>query len=481
MNRGSPRSPTYRRDGRPRRRTRRRRNVPGRAPNGSVGRTRRGHGSPPAARAEAVRRGARRSLPQGGHRAALRTARRRCGSTTASTCSSSRSATSGAGTGCSSRRAASPEPTVSDSTRSGSSPAGAGSRSTRGCRPARACGRSSRHRPLTYVGKYQGASPRRASRALDGGQLRCRPRVVFTDPQAASVGDARGRCRRRSRSPRCPGRRPTREYAESPGFMTLISDGERLTGAHALGPDAGGVAAAGDGRDPGRDSARGAARHDPAVPDLLRDLPPRVPAARRSSARNRVTGAHGPTTTHRHEFCFRIGGWPDPAARFPDFRLSNHAGNERRLSDLVGGDPTRSNQFLRGWWCSKEQEFFRRMLREGVLGVAHPPVGPVNERYGSANLWPGTASRGKNHERRRYRVKRAGVQRAGRARHRLSRGTAARPRRGAARGPPLHLRRAAATTSTRCGRRSTRSDTFEEPLAPEVREELLEAFGWRGK
>jgi dihydrolipoamide dehydrogenase len=31
----------------------------------------------------------------------------------------------------------------------------------------------------------------------------------------------------------------TREYADSPGFMTLISDGERLTGAHALGPDAG--------------------------------------------------------------------------------------------------------------------------------------------------------------------------------------------------------------------------------------------------
>src|SRR3712207_7425397 len=31
----------------------------------------------------------------------------------------------------------------------------------------------------------------------------------------------------------------TREYAEEPWFMTLVSDGERLIGAHALGPDAG--------------------------------------------------------------------------------------------------------------------------------------------------------------------------------------------------------------------------------------------------
>src|SRR5207245_9968307 len=29
-------------------------------------------------------------------------------------------------------------------------------------------------------------------------------------------------------------------YAESNGFLTLLSDGERLTGAYALGPEAGG-------------------------------------------------------------------------------------------------------------------------------------------------------------------------------------------------------------------------------------------------
>jgi peroxiredoxin len=51
-----------------------------------------------------------------------------------------------------------------------------------------------------------------------------------------------------------------------------------------------------------------------------------------------------------------------PGSRFPDFALTDHAGNERRLSELVGGDPT-VLQFYRGWWCPKEQEFFRRLLR----------------------------------------------------------------------------------------------------------------------
>jgi hypothetical protein len=36
------------------------------------------------------------------------------------------------------------------------------------------------------------------------------------------------------------GRSPyTRAYAVSNGYLTLLSDGERLTGAHALGPEAG--------------------------------------------------------------------------------------------------------------------------------------------------------------------------------------------------------------------------------------------------
>ena len=48
-------------------------------------------------------------------------------------------------------------------------------------------------------------------------------------------------------------------------------------------------------------------------------------------------------------------------ADFPDVDLLDHAGNRRRLSDLVAGDPV-VLQFFRGWWCPKEQTFFRRLL-----------------------------------------------------------------------------------------------------------------------
>jgi pyruvate/2-oxoglutarate dehydrogenase complex dihydrolipoamide dehydrogenase (E3) component len=95
--------------------------------------------------------------------------------------------------------------------------------------------------PLTYMGKYQG---RVAAANILGRPAEANydavPRVVFTDPQAASVGEAEGPVTATvpiSEVPRTA--TYTREYAESPGFMTLVSDGERLTGAHALGPDAG--------------------------------------------------------------------------------------------------------------------------------------------------------------------------------------------------------------------------------------------------
>ena len=45
----------------------------------------------------------------------------------------------------------------------------------------------------------------------------------------------------------------------------------------------------------------------------------------------------------------------------PDLELPDHAGRVRRLSELVGGDPT-VIQFFRGWWCPKEQAFFRRLV-----------------------------------------------------------------------------------------------------------------------
>jgi pyruvate/2-oxoglutarate dehydrogenase complex dihydrolipoamide dehydrogenase (E3) component len=96
-------------------------------------------------------------------------------------------------------------------------------------------------RLLTHVGKYQGEVV--ASNIL--GEAReanyeAIPDVVYTDPQAAAVGAGEGRF-----SVTVPLAEVaktatyTRAYAESNGFLTLVSDGERLTGAHALGPEAG--------------------------------------------------------------------------------------------------------------------------------------------------------------------------------------------------------------------------------------------------
>jgi len=66
------------------------------------------------------------------------------------------------------------------------------------------------------------------------------PRVVFTDPQAASVGAAEAPFSATARmSEAAKTAAYTRAWDKSNGFMTLLSDGERLTGAYALGPEAG--------------------------------------------------------------------------------------------------------------------------------------------------------------------------------------------------------------------------------------------------
>jgi pyruvate/2-oxoglutarate dehydrogenase complex dihydrolipoamide dehydrogenase (E3) component len=94
---------------------------------------------------------------------------------------------------------------------------------------------------LTHVGKYQGdvvaanilGEPREAN-------YEAVPRVVFTDPQAASVGSGEGEYSATVALAEVPKTATyTRAYAESNGFMTLLSDGERLVGAYALGPEAG--------------------------------------------------------------------------------------------------------------------------------------------------------------------------------------------------------------------------------------------------
>jgi peroxiredoxin len=50
-----------------------------------------------------------------------------------------------------------------------------------------------------------------------------------------------------------------------------------------------------------------------------------------------------------------------PGSPFPDCELTDHSGNRRTLSELVAGDPA-VLQFYRGWWCPKEQAFFRRLV-----------------------------------------------------------------------------------------------------------------------
>jgi pyruvate/2-oxoglutarate dehydrogenase complex dihydrolipoamide dehydrogenase (E3) component len=95
--------------------------------------------------------------------------------------------------------------------------------------------------PLTYVGKYQGrvAAANILGRSAEA-NYEAVPRVVFTDPQAASVGEAEGPLTATVPIGEVPRTATyTRAYDQTPGFMTLVSDGERLTGAYALGPDAG--------------------------------------------------------------------------------------------------------------------------------------------------------------------------------------------------------------------------------------------------
>ncbi len=56
---------------------------------------------------------------------------------------------------------------------------------------------------------------------------------------------------------------------------------------------------------------------------------------------------------------------------FPDIGLPDHNGHRRRLSELAGGDPLVLN-FYRGWWCPKEQQFFRGLVRlRGEAEVAY--------------------------------------------------------------------------------------------------------------
>ena len=94
---------------------------------------------------------------------------------------------------------------------------------------------------LTHVGKYQAevaaanilGEPREAN-------YEAVPRVVYTDPQAAAVGASEAQFSATAALKDVAKTATyTHAYAQSNGFLTLLSDGERLTGAYALGPEAG--------------------------------------------------------------------------------------------------------------------------------------------------------------------------------------------------------------------------------------------------
>jgi dihydrolipoamide dehydrogenase len=96
--------------------------------------------------------------------------------------------------------------------------------------------------PLTHVGEYEGDV---VAANIDGetypANYEAVPRVTYTDPQAAAVGATEsGAYSGTARVADVPKTATyTHAYAESNGFMTLLSDGKRLTGAYALGPEAG--------------------------------------------------------------------------------------------------------------------------------------------------------------------------------------------------------------------------------------------------
>ncbi len=96
--------------------------------------------------------------------------------------------------------------------------------------------------PFTHVGKYQARIVAADILGEPGlpADYRAIPRVVFCDPQVAAVGATEGE---RTGTAHLAGisrtSTYTREYDEHPGFLTLVADRDTLTGAYAVGPEAG--------------------------------------------------------------------------------------------------------------------------------------------------------------------------------------------------------------------------------------------------
>ncbi len=95
--------------------------------------------------------------------------------------------------------------------------------------------------PLTHVGEYEGdVVAANIAGDTHPANYEAVPRVTYTDPQAAAVGATEAAYSATAPVSEVPKTAIyTHAYAESNGFLTLLSDGERLTGAYALGPEAG--------------------------------------------------------------------------------------------------------------------------------------------------------------------------------------------------------------------------------------------------
>jgi dihydrolipoamide dehydrogenase len=95
--------------------------------------------------------------------------------------------------------------------------------------------------PLTHVGKYEGevvtANILGEDRLVNYDAV---PRVTYTDPQAGAVGAGEAPFSGTAKLAEIAKTATyTHAYKDSNGYLTLLSDGERLVGAHALGPEAG--------------------------------------------------------------------------------------------------------------------------------------------------------------------------------------------------------------------------------------------------
>ncbi len=94
---------------------------------------------------------------------------------------------------------------------------------------------------LTHVGEYQGEVV--ASNILGESReahYEAVPRVTYTNPQAGAVGATEARFSGTAQLTEIAKTATyTHAYAESRGFLTLLSDGEVITGAYCLGPEAG--------------------------------------------------------------------------------------------------------------------------------------------------------------------------------------------------------------------------------------------------